>query len=252
MTSTKDIGMIQAAYGGGTNSVAMLLGMYERGIKPDLTLFADTGGEKPYTYHHIELMNEWCEKNGFPLIQTIKANGKTLEQDCLDRKALPSIAYGFKTCSQRWKLDVQKSYMKRLKVDYVSWVGIDYDETHRAKEYEGTYYPLIDWRMGRDECVDLIKKHNIPQPLKSACFFCPSSKASEVVMLGEMYPELIDRALAMESNAELEVISGLGRNWSWSQMMKQSQLFPMKKEDLDRMFPIFQQKPCGCMDGASA
>jgi len=35
------------AYGGGTNSTAMLIWMYEQGMRPDLILFANTGGENP-------------------------------------------------------------------------------------------------------------------------------------------------------------------------------------------------------------
>jgi hypothetical protein len=34
-------------WGGGVNSTAMLVGMKQRGIRPDRILFADTGGEKP-------------------------------------------------------------------------------------------------------------------------------------------------------------------------------------------------------------
>ena len=41
------------AYGGGTNSTALLVGLLEQKEKPDLILFADTGGEKPHTYEHI-------------------------------------------------------------------------------------------------------------------------------------------------------------------------------------------------------
>jgi len=40
------------SFGGGTNSTAMLVGMWERGERPDAILFADTGGEKPHTYQH--------------------------------------------------------------------------------------------------------------------------------------------------------------------------------------------------------
>ena len=51
------------AYGGGTNSTAMLCGFREIGIKPDLILFADTGAEQPHTYKHVEYMKvivrEW-------------------------------------------------------------------------------------------------------------------------------------------------------------------------------------------------
>lgn len=35
---------IVVSYGGGTNSTAMLIAMVLKGIKPDLILFADTGG----------------------------------------------------------------------------------------------------------------------------------------------------------------------------------------------------------------
>lgn len=34
-----------ASFGGGTDSTAMLIGMWEKGEKVDLILFADTGGE---------------------------------------------------------------------------------------------------------------------------------------------------------------------------------------------------------------
>lgn len=37
--------MIVASFGGGTNSTAMLIGMWERGENVDLILFADTGGD---------------------------------------------------------------------------------------------------------------------------------------------------------------------------------------------------------------
>ena len=33
------------SYGGGTNSTAMLVGLWERGERPDAIVFADTGGE---------------------------------------------------------------------------------------------------------------------------------------------------------------------------------------------------------------
>ena len=38
------------AYGAGTNSTALLVGMHERGERPDLILFAETGGERVDPY----------------------------------------------------------------------------------------------------------------------------------------------------------------------------------------------------------
>ena len=67
--------MIVMSYGAGTNSVAMLIGLRDRGIAPDIILFADTGGERPETYQHIKTMQAWCEKTG-SLIYQFAANQK--------------------------------------------------------------------------------------------------------------------------------------------------------------------------------
>ena len=38
------------SYGGGTDSSAMLIGLYQYSIPVDLILFADIGCEQPHTY----------------------------------------------------------------------------------------------------------------------------------------------------------------------------------------------------------
>lgn len=60
------------SYGGGTNSTALLLGLYERHIPIDLILFADTGAEHPHTYRHIEDMQKWLAEHGLPDITVVK------------------------------------------------------------------------------------------------------------------------------------------------------------------------------------
>jgi len=47
------IDFLDCAFGGGRNG-AYLLGLYERGTRPDLIKFADTGEEKPETYNHTD------------------------------------------------------------------------------------------------------------------------------------------------------------------------------------------------------
>ena len=49
-TSPKPDNPLVVAYGLGVDSTAMLVEFAHRGIRPDLILFADTGGEKPETY----------------------------------------------------------------------------------------------------------------------------------------------------------------------------------------------------------
>jgi len=47
------------AYGLGVDSTAMLIEFTHQGIRPDLILFADTGGEKPETYAYLAVIQEY-------------------------------------------------------------------------------------------------------------------------------------------------------------------------------------------------
>jgi 3'-phosphoadenosine 5'-phosphosulfate sulfotransferase (PAPS reductase)/FAD synthetase len=46
------------AYGLGVDSTAMLVEFAVRGIRPDMILFADTGGEKPETYQYLDVIRD--------------------------------------------------------------------------------------------------------------------------------------------------------------------------------------------------
>lgn len=244
------------AFGGGTNSTAMLVGLHERGERPDVILFSDTGGEKPHTYRHVEDVSRWCDLVGFPPIVTVRAPTTTLEADCITRKALPSLVYGFKTCSQRFKSQPQEKYLNSLPAAQEAWgrgekvsklVGYDADEERRAKPFDSPKYalryPLIEWGWDRDACVAAIARAGIGQPGKSACFFCPASTKDEIVELGRTYPDLLNRALAMEDNAELSTVVGLGRRFSW-------RIFTVGDPRQLSMLP--PAIPCDCYDGEAA
>lgn len=246
--------MLAVSYGGGTNSTAMLVGMKERGIRPDYITFADTGGEKPHTYTHIFHMQFWLQKNDYPPITIVRkgGNGETLEQNCLRKNMLPSIAYGFKTCSHKYKIQPQDKFFNNLPEAKELWkaggkitkcIGYDVDEERRAKIPEDDkyiyQYPLLEWEWGREECVEAIEREGLPLPGKSACFFCPSSKVNEIRWLKEKHPELMERAIAMERNAELTSIKGLGRNFRWEDVIATDDMFPENYIDL----------ACGCYDG---
>lgn len=233
--------MIVVSLGLGTNSTAILVGMKERGIVPDLILFADTGGERARTYSYIPILNKWLLSNGFPQITIVKVTGELLEENCLRRKALPAVAYGYKTCSIRWKIEPQEKYLNNHDAAR-SWlsngekiikvIGIDAGERHRAKppteEQSKKYvnaFPLLDWGWGRKECVEAIKRAGLPQPEKSSCYFCPNMKPSEILELKEKEPDKLEKALEMERNADLTAIAGLGRSWSWKNLIATDDMF---------------------------
>lgn len=116
------------AYGKGVDSTSILIGFARRGIKPDLVIFSDTGGEKQETYDYGPVMDAFLERNGMPKVTTVAYRVKdfknwppyyTLEENCLTNGTLPSLAFGFKSCSIKWKATPQDKYCKvwRLAVD---------------------------------------------------------------------------------------------------------------------------------------
>ena len=221
------VSRLVVAFGGGVNSTAMLVEMDKRGIKPDLILFADTGGERPETYETVAAVSAWCVARGLPEIVTVRGPGKTLEQDCLDRNALPSIAYGFKTCSQRWKLQPQTKYLNGWKEKgekYRKAIGYDAGEERRMRDSDdpncANWYPLIEWNLWREDCEAICRAEGLPTA-KSSCFYCPSMRKPEVLALAKEHPDLLARAVAMEENAELTTVKGLGRHWAWKDLVNQ-------------------------------
>lgn len=238
------------SYGAGTNSTAMVIEMVNRREQIDAIVFADTGGERPETYAYIAVFNLWLSIKGYPQITVVKADNihGTLEQECLDRETLPAVAFGWKTCSDKWKIAPFKKWLKAQEWDDVTvCIGFDADEPHRAKrgdlstaEKYKKRYPLIEFNMGREECVQSIAAASLPRAGKSSCFFCPNSKMHEILSLPA---DLKERAIAIESNAhKAHSVKGLGRSFSWRNVIE-GDAAQMK------MFEPEIALPCGCYDG---
>lgn len=238
------------SYGAGTNSTAMLVEMVRRGENCDAVVFSDTGGERPETYEHVLVFSEWLASHGYPTITAVANDGMhgTLEAECLTHKRLPAVAYGFSSCSDKYKRRPFKKWLKAQAFDEVTvCIGFDADEPHRAERgasIDDGYqkrYPLIEWNMGREECLETIAAAGLELPGKSACFFCPNSKKHEIFDLRDRHPQLLARALAMEGNAELSSIKGLGRSYSWGDLIR--------LDAAQGKFDFAHDMPCGCYDG---
>lgn len=251
------------SYGGGKNSTALLILMKAYGITPDAILFADTGGEKPETYAYLPVMNEWCKSVGFPEITIVKnetGQDTTLEEECLRSNTFPSKTYGRGQCSSKWKIRPQEKFRNKWKKErgikkHIEYVGYHWGEQRRLinrdsylkpieDEKMRVEYPLITRKIDEYGCVQLIEAMGLPRPPKSACFFCPSSKPSEIIDLKEKHPDLYKRAIAIE-RAGMQTarkVQGLGRRLNWEQLFE---LTPLELALLE------QQKgnrKCSCID----
>lgn len=223
------------AYGMGVDSTAMLVAMWRAGVRPDLITFADTGDEKPETYAYLPVIQAWCAAVGFPPVVVVRyadyakhTRYRTLYENCIANGTLPSLAFGGKGCSLKFKAAVQNAYRQRWQPARAAWaagrtvtVCIGYDAgpkdgkrcaVQASPKY--TYaYPLRRLGWDRDRCVAEIVAAGQPVPVKSACFYCPSTTVAELAALDDAHPELGDKIIAMEAGAasNLTAIDGLWR-----------------------------------------
>lgn len=256
--------LIALSFGAGVDSTAMLVALHLAGIRPDVITFADTGGEKPETMAHIEKINLVLASWGWPLISICRkvpmasTGYKDLYGNCMANETLPSLAFGMKSCSIKWKQVPQDQYIKGAKrgpnacpphpiwMEYqetgqriVKLIGYDCGKAdmRRSKnlptaDTDFDYaYPLqvIGW--SRPDCVAAITQHLGADlvPIKSACFFCPASKHWELFWLAAHHPELLESALMLERRALTgrhsrfdEVEFGA----SWDDLVRNADRFP--------------------------
>lgn len=268
---------VVVSYGAGTNSTALLVRLVELGVPVDLILFADTGGERPYTYEYVRTFSDWLVSKGYPAIQQVFYKNRQgvrvpLEDDCLRKGTLPSKAFGYSGCSMKWKAEPQEKFVNNWTPARESWgrgerviklLGFDADEPERAerrakadaedKKYQYVY-PLIAWDWGREECVDAIAKAGLPLPGKSSCFFCPSMKKPELVSLLDEHPDLAVRAVRMEEAARasdygLSSVQGLGRRFAWREYFASVLRARIAEAPVPTDNDTCDEVACGCYDG---
>lgn len=206
-------------FGGGANSTALLLFCKDRWLRPDWVVFSDTGSERPETYQNVEIVKNWCKRNGFPFDVTkwLRKDGsfESVHDNCLRTGYLPSKAYGYSGCTFKWKIQPLQKWRK-LHGFTPSCVAIGYDcgekrrlEKARKRQCEDTetdhdeviWYPLAAWGIDRIKCQERIIEQGWV-PSKSACFCCPSAKPKEWENLAIDYPNLFEICKNIQENAK--------------------------------------------------
>ncbi|MBO9579499.1 MAG: hypothetical protein J7498_01245 [Sphingobium sp.] len=214
----------------------MLIALYLAEIQPQVITFADVGGEKPETIAHRDRMNAILAAWNWPPIITCRkiplasTGYDDLFGNCLTNETLPSLAFGMKSCSIKWKQIPQDQLIKGARsgpnaaLPHPVWTEaegtgqrivklIGYDcgradlrrsRNLRTVDADFDYaYPLQLLGWTREDCIaiimDVLGVDYVP--IKSACFFCPASKIWELYWLAAHHPDLLERALLLERTA---------------------------------------------------
>ena len=153
---------------------------------------------------------------------------QTARMSAIKNALRPQVRKTMTECLQAIGIESMAQALEELRsLRFLKALGYDGGEERRATMSEDVFcrlwFPLIELDMDRDACLKKIDEHGLPRPPKSACFYCPSSKKSEVLALAKEHPDLFARAVEMERRADESgkstSVKGLGRNWSWTELV---------------------------------
>lgn len=192
------------SYGGGVNSTALIIFLIQNKHPLDYVVFADTGDEMPETYDYLHHMKKYLYTHKIPF-QIVKVpNGDSLSDRCLRRRVIPSQVWRW--CTRDMKVRPIYRFYRSLNCHVYQYMGIDYDEWYRMKDptedYVTNVFPLVDYKIGRQGCIELIEKAGLPIPVKSGCFFCPFNNIERWKEVYDKHPDLFEFARKMEENGK--------------------------------------------------
>lgn len=192
------------SFGGGVNSVALMILLIQDKLPLDEVVFADTGSEVPETYEYLPIAKEYLDRAGVPLVTLRKRSGLSLYDTCWNRKVIPSAVWRWST--RDFKVTPLHAHYRGKRSHINQYLGIAYDEIERVKDsrvdYVSNIYPLVDRRVTRQGCIDIIEAAGLPVPVKSGCYFCPFNSADRWEWLHEKHPDLYANAIALEENSK--------------------------------------------------
>lgn len=224
------------SFGGGVQSMAVLVLAAQGRLDYQTFLFCNVGedSEHPATIEYVNrVAMPYAAENRLELFQIRrrKRDGTTptLYQEVIDdRRTIDIPMYlasgmpGNRNCTKSYKVFVIDRWLKAHGATAESpatvALGISIDEYKRmTSAYDERYpfrrrvYPLIDMRLSRQDCVTIIERAGLPVPPKSSCWFCPFHVERDWQALQRDYPDLFDRAVAIEAHVNAKRAT-LGRD----------------------------------------
>lgn len=216
--------------GGGVQSTACLV-LAAKGLIPYKTfIFANVGdkAESPATIKYIDqVLKPYAEKHGIEWIDVAWIDKTGRQRDLYDElltqeRSINIPAYmpggmpGNRNCTVSFKIKPIARWIKQNAPNCILGKGISTDEPHRAtpsRESDGytSAYPLIELGLSRSDCLDIARDAGIPQPPKSACWFCPFKTTDQWTTMRREQPDLFEKAADLEQTFQ-ERRASLGKD----------------------------------------
>jgi len=191
------------AYSGGVESTTMLV-LFGHNATP---IFADTGWEHAALYAWLDRVQE---TTGIA-ISRIRREGETLPEYIERAKYYPSDMARF--CTRMFKIEPIDTYLK-TRTPCELMIGLNYGEQGRTGNHglvEGVKYtyPLIDLKLTRDACIEILKDRGLLPKFPSymqrgGCVGCFFKRKSEYQRMALESPAEADSVAALEETIQDE------------------------------------------------
>lgn len=231
---------------GGKDSSA--LAIYLRDRVPQMEyFFCDTGAELPETYEFLDRLETALGK---PIARLNPSKGFDHWFEVY-RGALPSPQ--MRWCTKKMKIEPLEDWIGDASA--VSYVAIRSDEAGRkgyvsTKPNIKTVLPFVEDDIDHDGVMRILDDAGIGLPkyyewrTRSGCYFCFYQRKAEWVGLADKHPDLLKRAIAIESkvrqdagadgDASFGQYAMKGRQYTWSGGESLPDLIARREEIMDR------------------
>lgn len=209
------------SYGGGVQSTAALVLAVRKEIDFPTFAFANVGddSEHPKSLDYVNAVAKpYAEQNGIQLVELRRTykDGRTeslIERINRTEHSIPipvrlqNGSPANRVCTQEFKINVVDKFLRQhgcgSTKQAIVGLGISIDEYQRmrtdsGKKWKTLEYPLIDLRLSRQDCMNIITSANLPMPQKSSCYFCPFHSLVVWQNMRRDEPELFWKSVALE------------------------------------------------------
>jgi len=228
------------ALGAGIQSTALLLMCNKPELRekynvplPDIAVFSDTQGEPEFTTDQVKRLQDISD------IKVITATAGNLGELYINgavhgKHRFSSIPCFVKAqgedrpnmvprhCTRDFKIIPMERAIRgelgyiprqRVKENVRALIGISFDEATRMKpnstRWIDNQYPLVDARIRRDQCLEIIAEYDWPMPEKSACIFCPFRSNAGWQYYKTQHPEVFQEAVEFDRSIRDQSKTGL-------------------------------------------
>lgn len=219
------------SYGGGVQSTSLLAMAAQGELDIQTFLFANVGddSEHPATLRYVhDVAMPYAKEHGIELIE-VQRPGLTLLQHIRrpgNKAEVIPVRLGngmpaSRICTSDWKIKVIARWLKgqgaTKDVPAQVNMGISLDEFQRMRTSSGypfytVAYPLIERRMRRQDCVNVIAHAELPVPPKSSCWFCPFHRMARWREMADTEQELFAQSVALERHINEQIRVPKGRD----------------------------------------